>query len=281
LRLEHQLSLWQFVRLLPKKRLSRLIGFLASCKLPIFLRKKVISITVKLLKINLSEAEKSLDEFTSVQSLFTRTLKPELRPVEGEFVSPVDGCCLYARNFKGDQILQIKDIYYSLNELLGLDKNESLTGCFYHFYLSPKDYHHIHTPCSCSVKEVRHYSGELWPVNLWSLVAIKNLFVRNERVVLKLYSEIYGTFFMVLVGATNVGSIRLSFDERILGNSKKNLKKKSIYSYETETYLKVGEKLGSFLLGSTVLLFFLNFTQDEKLKSLEGKNIKFGESIIY
>lgn len=54
--------------------------------------------------------------------------------------------------------------------------------------------------------------GDLFSVSPWMAKRLENLFVLNERVAL-LGRWKYGFFSMVPVGATNVGSIRINFDE--------------------------------------------------------------------
>lgn len=54
--------------------------------------------------------------------------------------------------------------------------------------------------------------GDLFSVSPWMVKRLENLFVLNERVVL-LGRWRYGFFSMVPVGATNVGSIKIDFDQ--------------------------------------------------------------------
>lgn len=54
--------------------------------------------------------------------------------------------------------------------------------------------------------------GELFSVAPWMAQRLQDLFVLNERVAL-LGRWRYGFFSMVPVGATNVGSIKINFDE--------------------------------------------------------------------
>ena len=54
--------------------------------------------------------------------------------------------------------------------------------------------------------------GDLFSVSPWMAKRLENLFVLNERVAL-LGRWRYGFFSMVPVGATNVGSIKINFDQ--------------------------------------------------------------------
>ena len=79
-------------------------------------------------------------------------------------------------------------------------------------YLAPGDYHRFHSPTAWVVEKRRHFVGELFSVSPWMAKRLEGLFVLNERVAL-LGRWRYGFFGMVPVGATNVGSIVVNFDQ--------------------------------------------------------------------
>lgn len=79
-------------------------------------------------------------------------------------------------------------------------------------YLAPGDYHRFHSPTNWVVQKRRHFAGELFSVSPYFVKLLQNLFVLNERVVL-LGKWKHGFFSMTPVGATNVGSIHIKFDE--------------------------------------------------------------------
>jgi phosphatidylserine decarboxylase len=79
-------------------------------------------------------------------------------------------------------------------------------------YLAPGDYHRFHSPAAWVVQKRRHFAGELFSVSPYMAKRLANLFVLNERVAL-LGRWRHGFFGMVPVGATNVGSIKINFDE--------------------------------------------------------------------
>ncbi|EAJ3529136.1 phosphatidylserine decarboxylase, partial [Campylobacter coli] len=116
-------------------------------------------------------------------------------------------------------------------------------------------------------------SGALYSVNEKHLERISNLYVKNERVSLKCQNE-KGIFWLVFVGAQNVGKMRFKFDTSIQTNAKfsHNFTRK----YEN-LELKKGEELGNFELGSTIVLIAQKGLLDIKLKA--GQNVKFGEKI--
>lgn len=154
-------------------------------------------------------------------------------------------------------------------------------------YLSPGDYHHYHSPIDWVCKKRRHFPGDLFSVSPYFQRNFPNLFVLNERVALLGYWK-YGFFSMTPVGATNVGSIKLSFDEELVTNlkRKKNVDPHSCYEATYSNASKIlggmplikGEEMGGFELGSTVVLCFeapSNFKFNVNL----GDKVKMGEKL--
>ncbi|MDX1764609.1 MAG: archaetidylserine decarboxylase, partial [bacterium] len=151
-------------------------------------------------------------------------------------------------------LLQAKGWHYGLADLLG-DRRQAarfLGGSFTTLYLSPADYHRIHMPLDGRVESLRSIPGHLFPVNRFSLHAVENLFVLNERIVLHFTTDA-GDLAMVLVGATNVGKIRIAFDD---GKRRLSRSRPFERQYGGEVVLRRGEELGRFELGSTVILIF-------------------------
>ncbi|KAH9920334.1 phosphatidylserine decarboxylase-domain-containing protein [Fomitopsis serialis] len=79
-------------------------------------------------------------------------------------------------------------------------------------YLAPGDYHRFHSPTAWVVEKRRHFLGDLFSVSPWMVEKLADVFVLNERVAL-LGRWKHGFFGMVPVGATNVGSIKINFDQ--------------------------------------------------------------------
>jgi hypothetical protein len=84
-------------------------------------------------------------------------------------------------------------------------------GAFFNLYLSPQDYHHVHTPVGGKIVRSVHIPGMLWPVNDWSLANVNQLFSINERVVTYIECAL-GLVAVVMIGATNVGKISVVYD---------------------------------------------------------------------
>ena len=101
----------------------------------------------------------------------------------------------------------------------------------------------------------------------------KNLFVKNERVILE--CEYDGKlFYMIFVGALNVGQMVINFEPSIETNKDANIV--NCYEYEN-LYIKKGDEIGYFKMGSTVVMIWEeNFV---KLKNLENQKVRFGSII--
>ena len=142
-------------------------------------------------------------------------------------------------------------------------------------YLSPRDYHHYHAPCDLSVTEALYVPADLYSVAKKFLLKIPNLYAKNERVILKCKMRNGGIFWMVFVGALNVGKMRFDFDARIQTNACAS-RSETLYEYENLNFKK-GDHLGNFELGSTIVLV----AQSEFLKFeiSADTSVKFGQKI--
>jgi len=160
-------------------------------------------------------------------------------------------------------------------------------------YLSPGDYHHFHSPTNWIIEKRRHFSGHLLSVSPAIVNLVHNLFAVNERVAL-IGRWKYGFFSMVPVGATNVGSVVLTIDDKFKTNvpyRKQVVKRKAVkYGVYTEqSYDHIsplikgipihrGEELGGFQMGSTVVLVF-EAPKSFKFNIKPHQKINVGEDI--
>jgi phosphatidylserine decarboxylase len=244
--------------IIPKKVLSRGLGVLAEVAWPQFLLQPLLRAFVSYYGINLKESRKTLAEFRSFNDLFTRELKAGVRPVgEGPFVHPADSVLVQAGWVESLFYLQAKKVPYTVAQLLpGYDTTPFKGGGQYAlYYLCPRDYHRVHSPVKGQVLSVTHVPGLLWPVNQWSSENIEGLFYKNERLIVSLQTT-EGLVVVILVAATNVGQMSLSFDSTL---REKCLKAKRVWTqnYEnnqTPLCLEKGQELGTFHMGSTVIV---------------------------
>jgi phosphatidylserine decarboxylase len=168
---------------------------------------------------------------------------------------------------------------YSSDELLGEhfsddEKSSVYDGEFINFYLSPKDYHRYHIPTNLKVLKAVHIPGKLYPVNNPSLRKKLNLFIENERVVLMCENSSGKKFFIVLVGALNVGVMQVSFESAIKTNASATTS--SIYKYK-DLYLNKGDDFGCFEMGSTIVVLAQKGMLE--LKDIDNTDVKYGDTI--
>jgi phosphatidylserine decarboxylase len=242
------------LKYLPKNLISFIFGKLMYLSPPQPLRKWSILFFANIFGIEIADSEKSIGEYLSIGDFFTRKLKLGLRPIaETQYVHPADSELTMRGRVLGDQILQAKGMPYKLSDFLQFTSVESWQkGFFLTYYLCPKDYHRVHSPVKGKIKEVRYVPGELWPVNQQSVLSVKNLFNRNERVIVDIETE-NGLLCVVFVGATNVGSILLSFENSLRTNNTHVRSFKKI-TYVNPIPVEKGEELGMFAMGSTVII---------------------------
>lgn len=268
---------------LPKQAITALAGKLANLKAG-KLTTAVIGWFVKRYNVNMTEAtEPNISTYKTFNDFFTRQLKADARPIaHADFICPVDGAISQLGNIQADQIFQAKGHSYSTRALLGGDKNLAKkfeNGHFACLYLSPKDYHRIHMPCDGTLKNMTYVPGALFSVNPTTAQGVPGLFARNERVVCEFYSAEHGSFIMVLVGATIVGSMATSWHDGENGivnpPRTRNIR---IWSYQDQNIsLKQGDEMGKFLLGSTVVMLFEKDTLRFNEVLGAERTIKLGE----
>lgn len=232
--------------------ISSLFGLFAHTRFPKSMQYAINRFYVDYFKIDLSEFE-NLESYLTLNSLFTRKLvNPRvLQTTIFNLISPTDSLVTESGCVTQQSALQIKGKSYKVSDLLGITEDLN-TYSFLNLYLSPKDYHHYHAPCDLEILEARYFSGKLLPVNFASLYKNENLFIQNERVVLKMrckYNQ--SIMYYVVVGALNVGKMQFLFDKRIQTNAKQG---DCVYTYENPIMLNVGDEIGFFEMGSTVVL---------------------------
>ena len=209
--------------------------------------------------VDMSEAQNpDISSYNSFNAFFTRPLKAGVRPItEADFACPVDGAISQLGAIDDHHILQAKGHSFTTAELLGGDTELAAkfqNGSFANVYLSPKDYHRIHMPCDGRLASMTYVPGSLFSVNPTTARGVPNLFARNERVVCIFESAEHGTFAMVLVGATIVGSMATVWHGLV---KPKPANKITHLTYMDQNIaLEKGEEMGRFLLGSTVIMLF-------------------------
>ena len=270
------LTMMKFV---PKSSLSRAVGRATRLDAPPSLHRAAIRAFARQYNVNLDEAEKPIDAYDSFAEFFTRRLKDGARPIapgDDVVVSPVDGAVSFSGVAREGKLVQAKGFDYTLDALLA-DADEARRfagGAYVTIYLSPRDYHRIHTPCRGKITGYAYVPGQLWPVNRPSVRGVPELFAVNERLVTYLDTPV-GRVAEIAVGATCVGRIRATYD-RILTNEKLPGAR---VRYKEPIEIGKGDELGVFEMGSTVILLFEpgRVTLDERLAP--EVPVKLGEPI--
>jgi phosphatidylserine decarboxylase len=268
-----------FLSLLPKNSLSRLVGRITRLEGGPSAHQAAIRAFCKQYGVAVEEAELPLSGYPTFASFFTRRLRPGARPIapgDDVPVSPVDGAVSQAGIATGGRLIQAKGKDYTVEKLLG-DPEEAarfLGGAWATIYLSPKDYHRIHTPIGGKVLGYSHVPGELWPVNRPSVRGVPELFAVNERLIVYLDSPV-GRVAVVAVGATCVGRIRLLVDDVVTNDGKDA----GTVIFDTPKDVAKGDELAVFEMGSTVILLFEpgRVTLDQRL--VPEATVRMGEAI--
>ncbi len=267
----------QVVPQLPKKWLSHVVGKLAHLKIPQQVNRQLIRSFANHYNIDLSEIEKPLEDYKTLGEFFSRALKADARPIQGEVVHPCDSVLIESGRIHDELLIQAKGKSYRLSEFLPDNpwEQEFKKGSFFTYYLAPHNYHRVHSPVTGEVKWTTVVPGELWPVNSWSVKNVNDLYAINERVVTGIETE-RGKVILVMVGATNVGSMSFSFDPNIQTNNPR--KKERVHrEYAQGRPLQVGDEFGVFHLGSTVVAIY---DSHWNLGHRQREAVRMGEKLL-
>ncbi len=259
--------------------ISRSFGKFANKEFPSFCQNIINTGYVKIMGLDMSEF-KPAHEYKSLNALFTRAfVNPRAVDEEKDsIISPADSFVTAQGKIKDDLSLQIKGFCYSVDELLtqrfeAKNIKKLHNGEFMNFYLSPKDYHRYHMPLDAKITRIVHVPGALYPVNDTYLNMMPELFVKNERVMVECEKD-GKLFYIVLVGALNVGKMTVTFEEDIETNT--DAKEIKVYDYDDITVKKAYE-LGMFKMGSTVVLLFQKGMVE--LENKQNQKVKFGDVV--
>ncbi|MHC5083684.1 MAG: phosphatidylserine decarboxylase [Planctomycetota bacterium] len=187
--------------------------------------------------INMDEASKAIDEFTSFNDFFYRSLKPDARPIQEGLVSPADGKIIAFENV--DQLKQffVKGNPFTLSDFLQDEvfastfKNASL----FLIRLAPNDYHRFHFPYAGNVSPIREIKGSYFSVSPYAIMEnFARIFCENKREYCILSTEDIGDVLISPVGATMVGAI--------------------VETYQPDSHVNKGNEMGYFAFGGSSIL---------------------------
>ena len=161
------------------------------------------------------EAEKPIHTYETINDFFYRRLKPGLRPVEQDparLVSPADAKVFIFPQLEGHS-MPVKGKRYSLAALLA---DAELARRFENghvavFRLAPEDYHRFHFPADGEAGNPLKIPGALDSVSPYALRWDPQVYCFNQRELVPLQSDKFGTILLLAVGAMFVGTIVQTF----------------------------------------------------------------------
>jgi phosphatidylserine decarboxylase len=240
---------------------------------------------VKFYNVDVDAVEKSIpDEFATFNDFFIRELVTGARPVDAtsaSIVSPADGTVSAAGKIESDRIFQAKGLHYTLTDLLVTDIDDArnfVDGAFATIYLSPSDYHRVHSPLAGELVAARYVPGDLFSVNEATVSCLANLFTRNERLICHIETD-SGPAVVILVGALNVGSISTPWSGDLRPRKKGVVDNIDIAQKGISTRLEKGDLIGWFNMGSTVIVLLPPGSSAEFSNLADGARVKMGQAI--
>lgn len=247
----------------PKHPTAKIMGRSARLRLPRLIQRGLLRAYVRAYNVDLTECIGTIADYDSLAEFFVRPLRPGARPVDprpGVLVSPVDGKAHTVGTIQDGHFEQAPGKRASVAALLGAGDPRCPSvpasvaerfegGPYAVLYLSPRDYHRVHTPAASEVRGWRYLPGQLWPVFPAATRQVPELFGRNERLVFDLDTPL-GTIGYAMIGAFGVGRMQTVVSDRITHDGGPH----EVHHPEPAVRLGRGAELGRFELGSTVIL---------------------------
>ena len=237
----------------------------------------------KLYDVALDEvAGKVPDDFASFNDFFIRELAAGERTLAVELnaiACPVDGTVSQAGRLQAGTIFQAKGHDYTLESLLATDVADAdvfADGIFATLYLAPYNYHRVHAPLDATLVSLHYVPGALFSVNQATVNHIPEVFARNERLVCR-FDTAAGPMVLVFVGALNVGSISTPWTGEIRPRHHGLVEQLPVEQSGADTTVKLGDLLGWFNMGSTVIVVLPDGTWNDEL--LPGATVRMGQAI--
>ncbi len=271
-------------KFLPRLTLTALVFRLARIRTS-SIKNFLIRQFVDLYKVNVEEVKHSVPEdFATFNDFFIRELVAGARQIDAasaSVVSPADGTVSAAGKIDKDRIFQAKGLHYTLTDLLATDIDDAdkfIDGTFATIYLSPSDYHRVHSPLAGALVAARYVPGDLFSVNEATVACLPNLFTRNERLICHFTTD-YGPLVVILVGALNVGSISTRWSGDLRPRIKGVVDDIDIARTGISTRLDKGDLIGWFNMGSTVIVLLPPGSCADLSALASGTKVRMGQAI--
>lgn len=258
---------------------SAIVGACAKVPVPRPLRGPLYGAFARMVDARVEEAAAPLSDYPSFGDFFARRLREGARPLHASpVISPCDGVVAASGRVVDGTLVQAKGRTYSVAELLTVPSLAAGLGggTFMTVYLSPRDYHRVHTPVDGTLLAYHYVPGARWPVSARFTRHVDRLLAVNERVVFEL-STAWGPAAVVMVAAAGVGNVWLTH----LGEDSRAWHEAGEPRHVTlpPRALRAGDELGSFLLGSTVVLLLPAKAPAIRERAVD-EPVRFGESLV-
>jgi phosphatidylserine decarboxylase len=238
---------------IPRRLATQIVGRLSTVDSPTFARMAVWVWQHFAGDLHLAEAKTTA--FRTIRDCFIRELKDGARPVDPDravLVSPCDAVVGARGQVRGTELVQIKGLTYTLDDLLVepalVERHRD--GQYVTLRLRSSMYHRFHAPCDARVKRVTYVSGDTWNVNSIALERVERLFCKNERAVIDLDTEVSGeALTLVAVASILVASLKIHAVDPIL-----DLRHRGRKTMAVDAPVAKGGELGYFQSGSTIIV---------------------------
>lgn len=246
------------IELTNKKWSSQLLKSVVHSKIS----KQFISSYINIYEIDTKEVSKNITSFPSLEQFFTRELKNDARPIDGRLdvmTSPADSKIESFGAISQDTVISVKGQEYKLQDLLGKDDHAKKyqNGKYIVFYLSPADYHRVHSPVDAQIGRQYILGNNSYPVNQMGLKYGKKPISGNYRMISELQLSNGDQAAFIKVGAMFVNTIQLT---------------------NTSNEWSKGEDVGHFSFGSTVVMLFEEHSIEFLQNVQQGYHIQVGEA---
>jgi phosphatidylserine decarboxylase len=283
---------------LPLNIAARTCGYLAGQSLidPVY-HQRFLSLYTWWYGISLADVEQcpsgTVEDFETVQQFFERSIRKEVRPVDGAatLVVPCDATLtrlefLPHEGGTGQRTrpeLTVKGSRFSLRHFFRFQLPDVPAGhrrLLMTFHLGPQDSHRVYAPTAMRPSSTVYVPGTLFSVSDAMLRWVPTLLLSNERVCIEGKAHSSDRLVAIgLVGAMMHGSIVIPFDERITTNPEIPPSYAVHLKYSKPPLLSVMQEVGRFRWGSAVVLV-TDVRDNERVSVQVGQHLLAGQALI-